>query len=214
MTVMADFVVYILPLPTMLHLSLPLLQRIVLVFIFSLGLVVVFAGCMRTYWVTRVVAYTYDVTWDGFWVWIWTAVEVNLGVICGCAPLLKPMARFIVRRPEKKAMTGVPNGAYDGANTSYEELQRRRVLGRAAERWLGSHALARIDYWTASIRNSARDNTSLEMIRGCLGRRDSNTEEQILQERQSRMESCQSEASTNAKAWKIEDIERSCRGGW
>lgn len=34
---------------------------------------------------------TYDVTWEGFSLWIWAAVEVNLGVICGCVPALRPL---------------------------------------------------------------------------------------------------------------------------
>lgn len=46
---------------------------------------------MRLYWVVSVTLYTYDVTWEGFQLWIWTAVEVNLGVVCGCAPMLRPL---------------------------------------------------------------------------------------------------------------------------
>ena len=34
---------------------------------------------------------TYDITWEGFNLWIWAAVEVNLGVICGCVPVLRPL---------------------------------------------------------------------------------------------------------------------------
>ena len=34
---------------------------------------------------------TYDVTWEGFWMWVWAAVECNLGVICGCVPALRPL---------------------------------------------------------------------------------------------------------------------------
>jgi hypothetical protein len=74
--------------------KLPLGQRIVLVVLFSLGFVVVVAGTMRTYWVTLVV-HTYDVTWNGYYMWIWTAVEVNLGVLCGCVPTLKPLFKSL-----------------------------------------------------------------------------------------------------------------------
>jgi hypothetical protein len=57
--------------------------------LFGFGSVVIIAGIMRNYWVHYVVYETYDVTWEGFYLWIWTAVEVNLGVICGCVPALK-----------------------------------------------------------------------------------------------------------------------------
>jgi len=67
------------------------MQRIGLIALFSLGFVVVIAGCMRLYWTHYVVEETFDVTWDGFDLWVWTAVEVNLGVICGCVPVLKPL---------------------------------------------------------------------------------------------------------------------------
>lgn len=93
-SVFTDFVVYILPLPTLRSLNLPPRQRVALIIVFSLGFVVVFAGCMRTYWVIEVVNDTYDVTWNGFCMWIWTAVEVNLGVICGCVPTLRPLFKY------------------------------------------------------------------------------------------------------------------------
>lgn len=57
--------------------------------LFGFGSVVIIAGIMRNYWVHYVVYETYDVTWEGFYLWIWAAVEVNLGVICGCVPSLK-----------------------------------------------------------------------------------------------------------------------------
>ncbi|GAB1318381.1 hypothetical protein MFIFM68171_08591 [Madurella fahalii] len=90
-TLVADFIVWILPLPSLYHARLPLSQRLALIVLFSFGLFVVVAACVRTYWVHYVVEETYDVTWNGFQLWIWTAVEVHLGVICGCVPLLKSL---------------------------------------------------------------------------------------------------------------------------
>jgi hypothetical protein len=90
-TVLTDFMVFILPLPTLYALRLPAAQRIVLLVLFSFGVVVVLASAMRTYYVWHVVVQTWDVTWEGFPLWIWTAVEVNLGVIAGCVPSLKPL---------------------------------------------------------------------------------------------------------------------------
>jgi len=92
-TVLADFTVWILPLPTFLRAQLPMSQRIALFVLFSFGLFVVFGACMRTYWIWYVVEATYDVTWEGFHLWIWTAVEVHLGIICGCVPTLKALIR-------------------------------------------------------------------------------------------------------------------------
>ncbi|OHW98261.1 integral membrane protein [Colletotrichum incanum] len=88
-TVATDFLVYILPIPTLFRLRLPATQRVVLLLLFSLGTVVVVAGVMRTYWVHYVEEETYDVTWEGFDLWIWTALEANLAVVCGCVPVLR-----------------------------------------------------------------------------------------------------------------------------
>ncbi|KAK1955785.1 hypothetical protein LY78DRAFT_708011 [Colletotrichum sublineola] len=88
-TVATDIVVYILPIPTLFRLRLAATQRVVLIFLFSLGTVVVVAGVMRTYWIYYVEEKTYDVTWEGFDLWIWTALEVNLAVVCGCVPVLR-----------------------------------------------------------------------------------------------------------------------------
>ncbi|KAH7368699.1 hypothetical protein B0T11DRAFT_277500 [Plectosphaerella cucumerina] len=88
-TIVADTIVYLLPLPTLWRLRLPLFQRISLMVLFSMGVVVVAAACARTYWAYHVTTQTFDVTWEGFELWIWTAVEVSLGIICGCVPVLR-----------------------------------------------------------------------------------------------------------------------------
>jgi len=90
-TPILDFFVWVVPLQSLYHLMLPLSQRIALIMLFSFGLVVISAGCIRSYWVHYVIEETYDVTWYGFQVWLWTPVEVQLGIICGCVPWLKPL---------------------------------------------------------------------------------------------------------------------------
>ncbi len=83
--------IYFLPMPTLYHLKLPAAQRIGLMVLFGFGGIIVVAGSFRAYWVHFVLYETYDVTWEGFQLWIWTAVETNIGVICGCVPSLKPL---------------------------------------------------------------------------------------------------------------------------
>jgi len=38
---------------------------------------------------------TYDVTWDGYSVWIWTCVECDLAIICTSVPCLRPLSKKI-----------------------------------------------------------------------------------------------------------------------
>jgi hypothetical protein len=83
--------------PTLWQLRLPKPQRVGLMALFGVGSVIVVAGSFRAYWVHHVLFETYDATWEGFELWVWTAVETNLGVICGCVPTLKPLI-FKVRQ--------------------------------------------------------------------------------------------------------------------
>ncbi|KAM7188873.1 hypothetical protein V8F20_010382 [Naviculisporaceae sp. PSN 640] len=94
MTVLTDFLVWALPLWTLYRAKLPLSQRIALIILFSFGLFVCIAGCVRTYWIYYIIERTYDPTWQGFHLWIWTAIEVHLGVICGCVPWLKSLISY------------------------------------------------------------------------------------------------------------------------
>ncbi|KAK1832517.1 hypothetical protein QBC39DRAFT_223072, partial [Podospora conica] len=90
-TVLFDAAVWVLPLRTLVRTRLPAGQRAAVMGLFGAGAFVVVAAAVRTYWVWWVVEGTWDVTWEGFELWIWTAVEVHLGVICGCVPVLKSL---------------------------------------------------------------------------------------------------------------------------
>jgi hypothetical protein len=68
--VVTDFIIYVLPMPTLFHLSLPSSQRIGLMILFGVGCVIVVAGSFRAYWVHFVLYDTYDVTWEG-WSHLW-----------------------------------------------------------------------------------------------------------------------------------------------
>jgi hypothetical protein len=91
LNVVTDFMIYALPIPTLFSLSLPWSQRIGLVVLFGVGGVIVVAGSFRAYWIHYTLFETYDATWEGYQIWVWTAVETNVGVICGCIPALKPL---------------------------------------------------------------------------------------------------------------------------
>ncbi|KAK2031092.1 hypothetical protein LX32DRAFT_557779 [Colletotrichum zoysiae] len=99
-TVATDVIVYLLPIPTLCRLRLPAAQRLVLIFLFSLGIFVVVAGVMRIYWIHYVEKETYDVTWVGVDLWIWTTLEANLAVVCGCVPVLR---RLLPVMPDSKS---------------------------------------------------------------------------------------------------------------
>jgi hypothetical protein len=72
----------------------------------SPGIIVV-AGSFRAYWVHYTLFETYDATWEGYQIWVWTAVETNVGVICGCIPALKPLLfRTLARQQTSRYANG------------------------------------------------------------------------------------------------------------
>ncbi|KAH0545366.1 hypothetical protein FGG08_000507 [Glutinoglossum americanum] len=86
-----DFVIILIPLPTVWGLQLRIKQKIALTCIFLAGLLVCIAGLVRTYYVHVLTSVTYDLTWEGFTMWIYIAIEIDLSIICASAPALKPL---------------------------------------------------------------------------------------------------------------------------
>lgn len=162
-----DVLVYVLPLPTLHSLSLPLRQRVVLLFVFGCGFIVVVAGSMRLYWVAEVVNNTYDVTWDGFTMWIWTAVEVNLGVICGCIPTLRPLFKYF-QAGIRRASGG------NNSNVIGEEMVRcrRRSTRQEAAPWFGDLNWLEGSNWLGSLGATNTNNVSPSESVGDLDRDD------------------------------------------
>ncbi|PVI02442.1 hypothetical protein DM02DRAFT_492362, partial [Periconia macrospinosa] len=84
-----DLLTAILPTFIYYHLQIPLRQKIALGFIFAIAYGVVALGAMRLYYTWQIFYGTYDVTWVGWELWIWTLLEIHVGVMCANAPALK-----------------------------------------------------------------------------------------------------------------------------
>ncbi|KAF8053912.1 hypothetical protein FPV67DRAFT_1442959 [Lyophyllum atratum] len=82
-----------LPIPILANLKLPFRQRMILIVLMSLGFVACIAGIVRVYYLHKTLMTTYDVTWEGYNIWLWTAVEVDLGIITSSVPPLRPLVR-------------------------------------------------------------------------------------------------------------------------
>nr|OQO21046.1 hypothetical protein B0A51_11417 [Rachicladosporium sp. CCFEE 5018]OQO24251.1 hypothetical protein B0A51_08696 [Rachicladosporium sp. CCFEE 5018] len=85
----ADLICTCLPIPVVMRLQMPLRQRLGVCFLLCLGFIVTIAGIVRTFFIYKSLIATYDETWFTYPLWIAAAVEVDLAVLCACAPALK-----------------------------------------------------------------------------------------------------------------------------
>ncbi|KAJ4989844.1 hypothetical protein SVAN01_04681 [Stagonosporopsis vannaccii] len=87
----ADLATTVTPMPLIMGLHMPRRQRFAVACLFALGIIVTVAGIVRTWFIYKSLITTYDNTWYAYPLWIAAAVEIDLGVICASAPVLRPL---------------------------------------------------------------------------------------------------------------------------
>ncbi|KAF2120488.1 hypothetical protein BDV96DRAFT_267591 [Lophiotrema nucula] len=87
---LSDFLVYLWPAKPLWSLQLPLKQRLGLILIFAVGCTVCVAGICRMYYL-EVYFNSFDLLWNASVIYGVMAVEMNLGIICGCLSGVKPV---------------------------------------------------------------------------------------------------------------------------
>ena len=107
--IITDIAILFLPMPILTGMRLPKKQKVILVFTFSFGAFVAVVDVIRLAYLQRAAAARLEVvkpgnnggprlsrdnndfSWDASLSFMWSAVEVNLGIICACVPSLKPL---------------------------------------------------------------------------------------------------------------------------
>ncbi|KAF2031315.1 hypothetical protein EK21DRAFT_63495 [Setomelanomma holmii] len=87
----ADLATTFTPMPLVWGLQMPVRQRLAVAVLFGLGIIVTVAGIVRTWFIYRSLIGEYDQTWYAYPLWIAAAIEIDLGVICASAPVLRPL---------------------------------------------------------------------------------------------------------------------------
>ncbi|CZR65542.1 uncharacterized protein PAC_15442 [Phialocephala subalpina] len=125
---MTDVYIYILPMKMVWEVQLPKRQRIGLLAIFAAGFLVCVAGALRLYY-SILTDKSSDTPWEGFYLWTWESIEINLGIVCASAPCLKAFVTRIVPR-----LLGSIGGSNIGTGSGRVELgsleSGRRAEGR------------------------------------------------------------------------------------
>ena len=91
--VITDVLLLVLPLPYVWNLQAPVSQRAILAGMFLLGIFVSVVSVVRLSILMGLNLSNGDVTYNLSQVFIWSLVEVQVGLICGCLPSLRPAAQ-------------------------------------------------------------------------------------------------------------------------
>ncbi|KAF2801642.1 uncharacterized protein BDZ99DRAFT_528115 [Mytilinidion resinicola] len=92
LNIVTDFAMMVMPLPMLYKLQMPLLQKMVLGFVFMVGSSVVFTSIVRITYIMHLQNKP-DITYYEATACVWSSIELNFGVICNCLTVLKPFAK-------------------------------------------------------------------------------------------------------------------------
>ncbi|KAK3389212.1 hypothetical protein B0H63DRAFT_389980 [Podospora didyma] len=91
LNIVSDLAVVVLPLPTVFSLQFSMKQKISVSCILAIGSSVVICSIARLPYVIQLGETTADSTYTEAILGVWSIVEVNLGIFCGCSMRLKPL---------------------------------------------------------------------------------------------------------------------------
>lgn len=80
-TIFLDFFLLLLPVPIVWTLQLSKKQRTAVCALFFLGFVVCIAGVVQVWYIDVALISSYDETWDGWPLWVASAIEVDVGIV-------------------------------------------------------------------------------------------------------------------------------------
>ncbi|KAI9758487.1 MAG: hypothetical protein M1815_000033 [Lichina confinis] len=113
LNIFTDLVAFVLPTKAVLDLNASRHQKIQVLALFATGLFGCVLGMLRLMSFTNA-ARTDDFTWYGYITLKWTIVELNVAMICACAPALRPFFRhhfanatFFLSRSDPKSNAGL-----------------------------------------------------------------------------------------------------------
>ncbi|KAK2615686.1 hypothetical protein N8I77_002424 [Diaporthe amygdali] len=127
--IVTDLAILALPIPVLTGMRLPKRQKYILVFTFSLGIFVTIVDVVRIYYLQQAISFvpttpsndpealfgdSPEFAWNASLSLMWSAVEVNIGMICACIPTLKPLILKIL-----PTVLFDPDGTHDSSLSTY-----------------------------------------------------------------------------------------------
>ncbi|EPS38843.1 hypothetical protein H072_7393 [Dactylellina haptotyla CBS 200.50] len=94
LNIFTDFSIALLPLPVVIKLNMPRRQKIPLMMIFALGFFICIVSILRLRFLI-ILSKSMDPTWDQPATAYWSAIEMNISIVCACLPALKPLISLV-----------------------------------------------------------------------------------------------------------------------
>lgn len=135
--IFTDLLVAALPVRALWKLQIPMRQKVALIMILTLGWFVVIISALRLHFLILVAKHPKDQTWYSGPAAYWSALEVNLAIVCACAPALKPLIVRVV--PAFGTRFGGSKPAYASSSThphtigTYSSRNFMRLKAKASQ---------------------------------------------------------------------------------
>ncbi|OJJ56532.1 hypothetical protein ASPSYDRAFT_134418 [Aspergillus sydowii CBS 593.65] len=124
LNIVTDFLMLLMPIPLLWALQLPLLQKLSLGLIFAIGSAATITSIVRITYIMNILD-KQDFTWYEATVCVWSAIELNFGIMCNCLAVLKPFVRLVFPMlvPSSYGGNRYPSGRSGRSNTSRHRKQ-------------------------------------------------------------------------------------------
>lgn len=93
MNCLLDTAILVIPIPTVWKLNINFRQKCQVSSIFATGIFVLGSSAIRISATLATTALSYDVTWDGYLVFMWIGIEVDVGLMCASLPALSSLVK-------------------------------------------------------------------------------------------------------------------------
>ncbi|KAK4158517.1 L-fucose-proton symporter [Chaetomidium leptoderma] len=145
-----DLAILALPIPVLTGMRLPSRQKTILIMTFGLGIFVTIVDVIRIFYLQQalnhiplspsdllsVYGHSAGFSWNASFALMWSAVEVNVGIICACIPTLKPLIIRILPAmlvdPHGTLRSSTRTGGSSSSNNPTTKDDRRTSTGTAA----------------------------------------------------------------------------------
>ncbi|KAI0836992.1 hypothetical protein F5Y06DRAFT_305051 [Hypoxylon sp. FL0890] len=122
--ILADICLLCLPMRDVWTLQLGLRSKIIISVLFALGSFVIVASGLRIHFTLNLDPS--DIPWSYVDAEVWTAVEMNVAIMCCCLPTVRPIVTFLVPHSLKQAFSGVSASASSGKHEYKPQGSRPR----------------------------------------------------------------------------------------